>query len=146
MDTPLLPCTLCRRHVRSTETACPFCGHALADLSAGRVAPDPPRRMSRAELFAFTTAFLAGCQPGTVSPDAPGPADVGVVRATDAGASTDVAVPAVDASTADVSDAAVLPCDVMAPDAGPRRRRRPHPRPRLPPMLPQPCYGVPFAD
>ncbi len=102
--------------------------------------------MGRAELFAFTAAFLSACQTGTAPQDAPDPADVGVVRATDAGTTADIATPPVDAGTADVTDAAVLPCDVVAPDASRPRRVRHHPRPRLPPMLPQPCYGMPFDD
>lgn len=148
MPTSLLPCSRCHRHVWSTEAECPFCGCSLGDLSAVRVAPDPPRRMGRAELFAFTAAFLGACQTGVAPQDAPDPTDVGVVRATDAGAATtpDVATPQVDAGGPDASDAAVLPCDVVAPDAGRPRRAGRHPRPRLPPMLPQPCYGMPFND
>ncbi len=145
MTTSLLPCSRCHRHVWSSEAACPFCGCALGDRSAVRVVPDPPRRMSRAEMFAFTAAFLGACHTGTAPPDVSDPADVGVVRATDAGtaATADVAAPQVDAGG---SDAAVLSCDVMAPDAPRPRRVRRHPRPRLPPMLPQPCYGMPLSD
>jgi hypothetical protein len=50
----LIPCGGCRRHVRSSEPACPFCGRAIE--------PAPARssvvgRLSRAAVF----AGLAGC-------------------------------------------------------------------------------------
>lgn len=45
----LLPCTSCRRHVRETNVACPFCGHRARD----------PRR-AIASTFAVSLA-LAGC-------------------------------------------------------------------------------------
>lgn len=145
MPTSLVPCPRCQRHVRSTEAACPFCRCDVGDLSTVRVAPDPPRRMSRAEMVAFTTAFLGACQTGTAPPDATHPADVGVVRAVDAGAPADVVAPRVDAGVAEVTDAAI-PCDVVPPDAARPRRVRRHARPRLEPILPQPCYGMSSVD
>lgn len=146
----LLPCTHCRRHVRATEPTCPFCHLRLARLSAARVVPDPPRRMGRAERFAFAMAFLAGCQPEATAPDA---AEVDATPAVDAGATlaadaatariVDAATPSVDVRPADAS---VVACDVGAPDASAPRRRRPRRRPRLPEFTVQPCYGVPFVD
>jgi hypothetical protein len=51
---PLRPCRSCSRHVRATDTACPFCNAPLASLPAP--APQgPARRLSRAALFAFGT-------------------------------------------------------------------------------------------
>lgn len=48
----LVPCPECRRHVRVTETECPFCARPL-DL-AGTPEPQLPRvRLGRAATFAF---------------------------------------------------------------------------------------------
>lgn len=51
----LTPCSGCRRHVRASEPACPFCG--AASLSAARSGPS--QRLSRAGLIAF--ALATGC-------------------------------------------------------------------------------------
>lgn len=59
----LAPCTSCARHVRRTESACPFCGATLA-LGA---APTPrviTERLGRAALFSVGAAIVAsvpGC-------------------------------------------------------------------------------------
>jgi hypothetical protein len=54
----LTPCPGCQRHVRKTETSCPFCAQALA--LADLPAPVLPRsRLGRAATFAFG-ATLAG--------------------------------------------------------------------------------------
>lgn len=61
----LVPCPDCSRHVRTHESACPFCGSALALQDT----PPPllPRvRLGRAATFAFGAtlagaAALAGC-------------------------------------------------------------------------------------
>lgn len=58
MYQPLAPCTGCRRHVRMSESACPFCG-ALPSAAASEVA-GPMGRMSRAALLAAGLA-IAGC-------------------------------------------------------------------------------------
>jgi hypothetical protein len=57
----LAPCTACARHVRRTETRCPFCGAAVAFASPAR---GPSERLGRAALFAFGTAVATsaiGC-------------------------------------------------------------------------------------
>ena len=48
----LPPCPDCQRHVRKTETSCPFCGQALA-LSDLPAAVLPRSRLGRAATFAF---------------------------------------------------------------------------------------------
>ncbi len=54
--THLFPCPACRRHVRDSESACPFCAAPLPPAAAGA---GPRRRMNRAALFA-AGATLAG--------------------------------------------------------------------------------------
>ena len=58
MYQPLAPCSGCRRHVRTIESACPFCGAAMR---ATAVDQGPVMRMSRAALVAAGLA-IAGCQ------------------------------------------------------------------------------------
>jgi hypothetical protein len=82
----LVPCPSCSRHVRATESTCPFCATSLAI--------DPPapavigERLGRAALFAFGAALAtnaAACGTATVPPgddaavhgDAGPPADAG---------------------------------------------------------------------
>lgn len=61
----LVPCPGCARHVRQSETSCPFCSAALS--LDHLPAPVLPRsRLSRAAMFAFGTgvagaASLVGC-------------------------------------------------------------------------------------
>jgi hypothetical protein len=55
------PCSSCARHVRSYETACPFCD---APLPGACVLPDAPplaRVASRAALAFFATAAIVAC-------------------------------------------------------------------------------------
>jgi len=58
MYEPLSPCTECRRHVRTIEARCPFCG---AQREAAAVEAAPMVRLSRAVTFAAALA-IAGCQ------------------------------------------------------------------------------------
>ena len=70
----LTPCPECHRHVRKTETRCPFCGEvvSLAHVPARAL---PSKRLSRAATFAFgagvvgATALVAcGDDSSTVFP------------------------------------------------------------------------------
>ncbi|MFI5299396.1 MAG: hypothetical protein ACHREM_14980 [Polyangiales bacterium] len=62
MSQPLVPCPACHRHVRISESACPFCASALpADFARG-VIPGTTQRLSRSAAFAFaSTLTIAGC-------------------------------------------------------------------------------------
>ena len=52
--TQLEPCPHCNRHVKVSETSCPFCAGALADAFANRAPRVAPRaRLGRAAVFAF---------------------------------------------------------------------------------------------
>jgi hypothetical protein len=62
MYQPLAPCPSCYRHVRTTESACPFCAAALPrDLAAPAIRP-ARRRLGRAAAFAFgASVAVTGC-------------------------------------------------------------------------------------
>jgi len=67
MTQALAPCPSCSRHVRTSETSCPFCKTVLAAgaLSASAI-PGTPTRLSRAAAFAFTASLtVAGCTAGS---------------------------------------------------------------------------------
>lgn len=53
----LIPCSECARHVRSTETACPFCDRPLTPSVARAL--DPTSRLGRAAMFAFRATTVA---------------------------------------------------------------------------------------
>ncbi len=89
----LIPCPACSRHVRATETACPFCATSLVSASLLSTAVSPPiigERLGRAALFAFGAAMATnaiGCGTAVAPEDAAqvAPADGG----TDAPANPD---------------------------------------------------------
>lgn len=88
----LHPCPGCARHVRRTETTCPFCASAIAIE-----APEPrviTERLGRAALFAMGAAVMtsSGCAVSLYGAPAPdtGPNDAGVAAA-DAGVALDAA-------------------------------------------------------
>lgn len=91
MSPRLLPCPACERHVRVTESLCPFCGDALplAYQSAG-AANLPTKRLGRAAKFAFGAA-VAGAMAVSGCGDDSAPADSGTV--TDSGSATDSGTP-----------------------------------------------------
>lgn len=53
----LAPCPSCARHVRRRESACPFCGVALALEPAPIARMVPAPRLGRAALFTFGAAL-----------------------------------------------------------------------------------------
>ena len=85
----LTPCPACSRHVRKTETQCPFCGAAvsLAHVPAPVL---PSSRLGRAATFAFgasiaTATALVSCS----ADDGPGTAVYGGPPVPSAGAGGD---------------------------------------------------------
>ena len=71
MDSRLLPCPSCARHVRAFEAACPFCAATLpAFPAAAPVARTAGKRLSRAALFALgaSAAAIAACSSGSSVP------------------------------------------------------------------------------
>jgi hypothetical protein len=70
MANPLVPCSGCGRHVRASESQCPFCGVTLAGDLASRAVPSTTQRLGRGAMFVFaTTVALGACAPS------PGPSD-----------------------------------------------------------------------
>ena len=57
----LTPCTGCSRHVRSTESACPFCGTLLAAQEARAASPRRAGRLTRAAIFAGAAMIAPAC-------------------------------------------------------------------------------------
>ena len=62
----LHPCPSCARHVRGSETACPFCGAAIEVASA---APKAGPALTRAEILFASATAVAACTSG--GPDDP---------------------------------------------------------------------------
>ena len=120
----LLPCPSCTRHVRASETACPFCAAALVARVTSTPARSPNKRLSRAALFALgaSAAAVAACS-GSVTPGAPA-GDGGALdgSARDAVADDDVqAVPAYGIAPMDAGNDGPVPAPLYGappPDDG----------------------------
>ena len=85
----LFACPSCERHIRSDETACPFCSQAVAFTCAAPCAEAPPGLSRAAVLFLGATA-LAGCGKESgggevVAVYGPAPVTTEVKQAIDAG-------------------------------------------------------------
>ena len=122
----LLPCLSCARHVRASETACPFCAAALVASATSTLARSPSKRLSRAALFALgaSAAAVAACS-GSVTPLYGAPAgDGGALdgSARDAAADDDVqAVPAYGIAPMDAGNDGPVPAPLYGappPDDG----------------------------
>jgi hypothetical protein len=59
MNDPLVLCDACSRHVKASETSCPFCG--ASTNSARPSAGEPFRRMAAAAAVAAGVVGLSGC-------------------------------------------------------------------------------------
>ena len=78
----LLPCPSCSRHVRRTESGCPFCGGALAFAEEPTRAM-PTQRLGRAATFAFGAAVattLSACAGNPVPLYGAPPPDTGTAQ------------------------------------------------------------------
>ncbi len=61
----LEPCPTCQRHVRISESACPFCGGDVREAFSTLTPRAAPRtRLGRAALFAFGITAAASAIPG----------------------------------------------------------------------------------
>lgn len=67
----LVPCSGCRRHVRSGEDACPFCASTLPRQLAKPTLPTS--RLARAQLFAFGVTLASACGGNEPPPPEPDP-------------------------------------------------------------------------
>ena len=54
----LIACTSCRRHVRTSDAACPFCGTSIPKIEPSR--GRPVGRLGRAAIVVATTTGVAG--------------------------------------------------------------------------------------
>ena len=60
MNAMLVPCSSCRRHVRASESSCPFCAAALPfDVRAETVSAGPRRRLGSLAVMAFRATALS---------------------------------------------------------------------------------------
>lgn len=94
--TSLVLCPSCSRHVRASESCCPFCSHALPD---GLVPPayDRRRRVIGKGATALALALAAtGCSEGATADESL--LDVGVAEAATDGATDGVSDAATDAA------------------------------------------------
>ena len=77
MANPLVPCAGCGRHVRASESQCPFCGVTLESDLAARAVPSTTARLGRGAMFVFaTTVAIGACAPSPGPSDAASPARV----------------------------------------------------------------------
>jgi hypothetical protein len=141
----LRPCVSCGRHVRASESACPFCRAQLDPT------PTPPSgqavgRLGRAALFAFgaaattvVAASVEGCGGGAPLYGGP-PQDAAVV--TDSGGPGPLYGGPPDAGT--MNDAATAPSDDAGNDAG--NIAPPYGTPSEDAGGPAPAYGAPPSD
>lgn len=60
----LAPCSGCQRHVRVSESACPFCGLARRAAAATGVSEEPSGLSRAAVLVLGASLALAGCRRG----------------------------------------------------------------------------------
>ncbi len=66
----LVPCPACRRHVRRSEPACPFCHATLGSSTSIPERVRAPRRRSRAALYALAVASAGSTACGGVTSEA----------------------------------------------------------------------------
>jgi len=97
----LHPCPACKRHLKSEETSCPFCGAGLsrARPCVGGCSAAPAARLARAALVAAGAALLgAACSSQSALPPygTPPHLDAGPEASPDAGVPTDGAPEASD--------------------------------------------------
>ncbi len=74
------PCASCGRHVRATESACPFCAATLEPVAASPSATRSVGRIGRAAIFAFgavASTSAAACGGDAGMPDAASVVDTG---------------------------------------------------------------------
>src|SRR5690349_9880703 len=85
----LVACPGCSRHIRISETSCPFCGASVADAMANALPRAiPAAGMSRAAMMAFAASLgAAACSSEMVVPvyGAPFPLNDGAVDGANAG-------------------------------------------------------------
>ncbi|MGZ3421135.1 MAG: hypothetical protein ACXWUG_32005 [Polyangiales bacterium] len=128
MYLPLAPCTSCRRHVRASEPACPFCGGKVG-VARGSL---PEARLARAGIAALALATF-GCTEPTREAASPDP----------------VVKPVADAAVAEPTPSPTPPKPLdpgEVDDPGTMHAKyggAPMPKPTPPHVMPVPAYGLP---
>jgi hypothetical protein len=151
--TALVPCGGCRRHVRASEPACPFCAHHVPLAAGEGIVPEPTQRLSRAGVLAFAAAFLStACDPRPPTPvDPPGPAaDSGMMQTIYGGPPMPPVPPLVPIPPPGPNDMAVpayggpppMPPEPTPPTPTPTPHARPHANTQPHPVA-APAYGLP---
>lgn len=74
MNTPLVPCPACQRHVRVSESDCPFCGAAIGERQGTGRVPVVTKRLGSLAVMAFRTAALGAAIAGCGGDDSSNPA------------------------------------------------------------------------
>lgn len=115
----LVPCPACRRHVRSSEAACPFCASSLPSDLRARAVPAANKRLDRLAAFTFAASVaVTGCTISGGEETTTQEGELGSVMPMygmpaperDAG-------PAEDAGPTDTEDGGAAPCDDGSPYA-----------------------------
>ena len=136
----LVPCPSCSRHVRSSESACPFCSSALPTNLGARAIPSAPRRLDRLAAFTFdATLVVTGCAVAGDESDEQ-ESEIGSVMPM-----YGLPPPPLDAG---VSDSSTSTDGGPSPDAGPCDTGGFHAMYGLPPLPPCPVTdaGTPVQD
>jgi hypothetical protein len=109
-QSPLHPCPGCKRHVRTEEARCPFCGGAMPAPRAASSLPRALGRMSRTALFAATAAgaTLAGAAAGCDG-DSPGGGDAAADQAADQAVADGAGGDGANRDTGNMPDVGTLP-------------------------------------
>ncbi len=120
MYQPLVPCPSCRRHVRTAEATCPFCGSKLSELG-GRVIPNVKQRLPRGAVFVFASSIaVAGCgSDSTQTPTTTGDSATDTAKSETTGGDTPTSDSPVDTlDTGGVAPPYGIPSDSGPPDEG----------------------------
>ena len=75
----LVSCSSCARHIRRSETACPFCGELLVETSPSTASAARP--LTRAAILLASAAAVAGCGKEPKAVESDGTTDAGFMIA-----------------------------------------------------------------
>ncbi|MBX3230196.1 MAG: hypothetical protein KIT84_24810 [Labilithrix sp.] len=131
----LVPCPSCARHVKSSESACPFCSSALSGAMMKRT-PSAQRRLERLAAFTFAaTLAVTGCAvAGDESDTDKSEQEIGGIHAM-----YGMPPPPVDAGPPPAEDAGPAPCTTDNDDEDHGGFAALYGMPSFPPSLPPPC-------
>ena len=118
----LVPCASCARHVRVSETACPFCAAPLVPSATTARSAAPGKRLSRAAMFALgaSAAAVAACSGSVTALYGAPPSDGGALDGGNDAADDVQAVPAYGIAPMDAGNDGPIPAPLYGapPDDG----------------------------